>query len=64
MGILLLQLLIVGFYTKIRQRLRLRGIDTPEMDTDEGVRAKRFVETRLNKGSVVVVNPTSPKIKK
>ncbi len=38
----------------IEQKLRLRGIDCPEMDTDEGKAAKKFVEGRL-KGAVVVI---------
>lgn len=36
-----------GFGIHTRQRLRLRGIDAPERNTDAGLRAKRFVEERL-----------------
>lgn len=34
-----------GIYT--RQRIRLRGINAPEKNTDAGLRAKRFVEGQL-----------------
>ncbi len=34
-----------GFWT--RQYLRLRGIDAPEIDSSEGKRAKKFVESEL-----------------
>jgi len=33
-----------GFSTWISQRLRLKGIDCPEIDTKKGFRAKRYVE--------------------
>ena len=36
-----------GLESFISQKLRLRGIDCPEMDTDAGQRAKRFVEARF-----------------
>ena len=36
-----------GLGTLIVQKLRLRGIDCPEIDTPEGKRAKRFVQRRL-----------------
>ncbi len=39
----------------ISQKLRLRGIDCPEMDTDEGKRAKRFVESRLKPCEFIIV---------
>lgn len=49
----------LGFYTKIKERLRLAGIDTPEIygtkkDTKEyqkGVEAKDFVERRLKENN-------------
>lgn len=41
-----------GFWS--HQKLRLRGIDTPEIDTQEGQKAKRFVESRLKPGHFVV----------
>lgn len=39
----------------ISQKLRLRGIDCPEMDTEEGKRAKRFVESRLKPCEFIIV---------
>lgn len=51
--------LIVTFDFKlpvsIGQKLRLRGIDCPEMDTDEGKKAKRFVEARLKNCDFIIV---------
>ena len=39
----------------LSQKLRLRGIDCPEMDTEEGKRAKRFVESRLKDCDFIIV---------
>ena len=39
----------------ISQKLRLRGIDCPEIDTDEGKKAKRFVESRLKSCEFIIV---------
>lgn len=39
----------------ISQKLRLRGIDCPEMDTEEGRKAKRFVEARLKDCDFIIV---------
>ncbi len=39
----------------ISQKLRLRGIDCPEIATEEGKRAKRFVESRLKKCDFIIV---------
>ncbi|MBI5150226.1 MAG: thermonuclease family protein [Candidatus Omnitrophica bacterium] len=39
----------------VGQKLRLRGIDCPEIDTEEGRRAKRFVEARLKDCDFIVV---------
>ncbi len=51
--------LIVAFdfqlEVSIGQKLRLRGIDCPEIDTEEGQRAKRFVESRLRDCEFIVV---------
>ncbi|MFC1708844.1 DUF1016 N-terminal domain-containing protein [Candidatus Omnitrophota bacterium] len=44
-----------GFDIWIRQKLRLRGIDTPELDTLKGQEAKEFVEARLKEVAFVVV---------
>jgi len=38
----------LGFGLFIEQKFRLRGIDCPEMDTEEGQEAKRFVQNRLS----------------
>ena len=39
----------------VSQKLRLRGINCPEMDTEEGKRAKRFVESRLKGCEFIIV---------
>ncbi len=39
----------------VSQKLRLRGIDCPEIDTPEGRRAKRFVEARIKDCDFIVV---------
>jgi endonuclease YncB( thermonuclease family) len=49
-----------GFDTWTDQKLRLRGIDTPEMDTPEGQRARRFVEGALRKCPVLAITTTKP----
>jgi endonuclease YncB( thermonuclease family) len=41
--------------TRTRQKLRLRSIDTPELDCKEGKKAKRFVEQALKGLPFVVV---------
>jgi len=45
----------LGFGTLIRQKLRLRGVDTPEIDFEEGVRARVFVKSLLAGCPCVVV---------
>ena len=50
----------LGFRIKIRQKLRLRGIDAPEMDTDEGKRARDYVKAVLSGVPWVVVTTTRP----
>ncbi len=42
------------------EKLRLRGIDCPEMDTPEGRAAKRFVDDLLKPGDEVVLCTTKP----
>ena len=54
-GDTLLVLIDVGFGNLVHDRLRLRGIDCPEVGTPEGDRAKRFVEKLLPAGSTVVI---------
>lgn len=44
----------------LEQKLRLRGLDAPEMSTPEGKAAKRFVEALLAKTSAIVINTTKP----
>jgi endonuclease YncB( thermonuclease family) len=54
-GDTLLVLVEAGFRIIMRDRLRLRGIDCPEVGTPEGDRAKRYVEKFLPSGSVIVL---------
>mgnify|MGYP001611158432 CR=1 FL=1 len=44
-----------GFGMFIRQKLRLRGIDCPEIGTEEGQESKSFVQRRLNNLDFVVI---------
>ena len=44
-----------GFDTEARKKVRLRGINAPELDTRLGRRAKRFVEKLLKPCSFIVV---------
>lgn len=53
----------LGFNTEIRQTLRLRGIDCPEMDTKEGLpagrqgqAAKAFVQSYIKEAQLAVVH--------
>jgi endonuclease YncB( thermonuclease family) len=45
----------LGFDTLVRQTLRLRGIDCPEMDTGEGLRAKGFVQSHIKQWQTIIV---------
>ncbi len=45
----------LGFGLSSRQKVRLRGIDTPELKTKEGVGAKRFVERTLSKSNFIII---------
>ncbi|HDZ02496.1 MAG TPA: DUF1016 family protein [Nitrospirae bacterium] len=45
----------LGFNTYSRQKLRLRGIDTPEIATPEGKKAKTFVEEKLKKPKIITI---------
>ena len=49
-----------GFGVWVRQKLRLRGIDTPELPGAAGRRAKAFVEKALAQVPFVVVTTTRP----
>ena len=42
------------------EKLRLRGLDCPEMSCDEGKAAKRFTESRVVPGQSVVIHTTKP----
>jgi endonuclease YncB( thermonuclease family) len=44
----------------LEQKLRLRGLDCPEMSTPEGRAAKRFVDALAAKTTAVVINTTKP----
>jgi endonuclease YncB( thermonuclease family) len=44
----------------LKEKLRLRGIDCPEMDTPEGRAAKRFVETLVATAHRVTITTTKP----
>ena len=45
----------VGFGLRFTDKFRLKGIDCMEMDTPEGVRAKKFVESELASSEFVTV---------
>ena len=45
----------LGFRTYSRQKLRLRGIDTPELPTPKGLKAKTFVEEILKKPKIIMI---------
>lgn len=54
-GDTLLVLIEVGFGIIVRDKLRLRGVNTPELGTPEGDKAKRFVEKILPAGTNIIV---------
>ncbi len=54
-GDTLLVLIHVGFGNVVRERLRLRGINTPELGTPEGEKAKKYVSGLLPPGSAIVI---------
>ena len=49
-----------GFRVWTRQKVRLRGIDTPEIETAEGVQARDFVVDALKGLQFVAVTTTKP----
>lgn len=49
----------VGFASWTRQRLSLRGIDTPELKTGRGRKAKSFVQETLRDCPIVVVHTST-----
>jgi len=44
----------------VEQKLRLRGLDCPELGTPEGQAAKRFVQTLVTASASVVLSTTKP----
>ncbi len=45
----------LGFNVFVEQRLRLRGIDAPEINSPEGIEAKIFLEERLKRSRKIVI---------
>ncbi len=56
--------LIIGIEVAPRiwldERLRLRGLDAPELSTPEGKAAKRFVDGLLPAGTAIIISTTKP----
>lgn len=48
----------VGFGTRVREKLRLRGLDCPELGTPEGESAKRFAQKLLPAGTPILLKTT------
>lgn len=46
----------LGFGIRVREKLRLAGIDTPELGTPEGERARKFVCGLLPPGAMIVIH--------
>ena len=44
----------------LKEKVRLRGIDCPELDTPEGKAAKRFVETQVKRSTAITITTTKP----
>jgi len=53
-----------GFGRLIRQKLRLRGIDCPELSTAEGQRAKRFVQERFKNLDFIIIKTYKDRVDK
>lgn len=49
-----------GFETHTIQRLRLRDIDAPEIDTDQGKEAQRFVQKQLRNIPFIIIRTYRP----
>ncbi len=45
----------LGFKVFIRQRLRLRGIDAPEIGTRQGAASKKFVESKMDDCKFLII---------
>ncbi len=54
-GDTLVVLIDTGFGNILEEKLRLRGVNTPELGTPEGEKAKKFVEKLLPAGTVIVL---------
>ena len=50
----------LGFRISVRQKLRLRGLDAPELNTPEGQKAKKFVEAQLKPAATLIITTTKP----
>lgn len=48
----------LGFGFTTKQKLRLRGIDAPELPTEEGQEAKAFMQERLKPGQKIIICST------
>ncbi len=48
----------LGFGTRIREKLRLRGLDSPELKTVKGEEAKRFVAKLLKVDAPILIKST------
>lgn len=48
----------LGFHTRTRQYLRLRGLDAPELDTREGRAAAGFVQARIRASDAILLTST------
>ena len=48
----------LGFGIWTRQKLRLRGIDAPELNTRDGLEAKRYVEKVLKAAKSIIISTT------
>jgi len=57
-GDTLLVVINAGFGNVVHWRLRLHGIDCPELSTTEGREAKRYVEGLLPRGTRIVIKST------
>lgn len=59
-GDTLLVVIDCGFHTAIRMRLRLKGIDAPEIDTEEGLSARNFVVKAFKNSPLIGIKTYRP----
>lgn len=57
-------LIDTDFGMLIRQKLRLRGIDCPELSTERGQRAKKFVQNELKNCDFIIIKTHKDKVDK